>query len=118
MTRDFQQFGILTSVDSGQLVQLPFKLRNIKWWSVGSLTLVQAKALIRLPVLLEFPCCGSYILISFQKEIFLSESKVLISDLLYSKTCVKRPFSKRPKLVFKANYRLMQVKSIAESILQ
>ena len=34
--------------------------------------------------------------------------------ILYSKTCVKRPLSKRPKLVFKTNYRLMQVKSIAE----
>ena len=33
---------------------------------------------------------------------------------VYSKTCVKRPLSKRPKLVFKTNYCLMQVKSIAE----
>ena len=33
----------------------------------------------------------------------------------YSKTCVKRPLSKRPKIGFKTNYRLMQVKSIAES---
>ena len=39
--------------------------------------------------------------------------------LVNSKTCVKWPLSKRPKLVFKTNYRLMQVKSIAEwSILQ
>ena len=40
----------------------------------------------------------------------------------YSKTCVKRPLSKRPKIGFKTNYCLMQVKSIAEcskgSILQ
>ena len=40
----------------------------------------------------------------------------------YNKTCVKRPLSKRPKSVFKTNYRLMQVKSITEcskwSILQ
>ena len=40
----------------------------------------------------------------------------------YSKTCVKQSITKRPKLVFKTNYRLMQVKSIAEcskgSILQ
>ena len=40
----------------------------------------------------------------------------------YSKTCVKQPLSKRPKLVFTTNYRLMKVKSIAEcskgSILQ
>ena len=32
----------------------------------------------------------------------------------YSKNCVKRPLSKRPKIGFKTNYRLMQVKSIAE----
>ena len=41
----------------------------------------------------------------------------MISELtkcIYSKTCVKRPLSKRPKMVFKTNYRLMQVKSIAE----
>ena len=44
------------------------------------------------------------------------------SENIYSKTCVKRPLSKRPIIVFKADYRLMQVKSIAEcslwSILQ
>ena len=34
--------------------------------------------------------------------------------LVYSKTCVKRPLSKRPKMFFKTDYRLMQVKSIAE----
>ena len=32
----------------------------------------------------------------------------------YSKTCVKQPLSKRPKLVFKTKYCLMQVKSVAE----
>ena len=31
-----------------------------------------------------------------------------------SKTCVKWPLSKRPKIIFKINYRLMQIKSIAE----
>ena len=44
------------------------------------------------------------------------------SYTIYSKTCLKPPLSKRPKLVFKTNYRLIQVKSIAEcskgSILQ
>ena len=34
--------------------------------------------------------------------------------LLYNKTCLKRPLSKRPKLFFKTNYQLMQIKSIAE----
>ena len=37
---DFQQCGILTSVDSDEPVQLPFKLRNSKWCSVSSLTLM------------------------------------------------------------------------------
>ena len=40
----------------------------------------------------------------------------------YSKTCVKRPLSKDKKMVFKTDYCLMQVKSIAqcskESLLQ
>ena len=34
--------------------------------------------------------------------------------LAYRKTCVKRPLSRRPKMVFKNTYRLMQVKYIAE----
>ena len=29
---------------------------------------------------------------------------------LYNKTCLKLSLSKRPKMVFKINYRLMQVK--------
>ena len=33
---------------------------------------------------------------------------------IYSKTCVKRQLSKRPKLVFKTYYHLLQVKSSAE----
>ena len=37
---DFQQGGILTSVDSDEPVQPPFKLRNSKWCSVSSLTLI------------------------------------------------------------------------------
>ena len=46
-----------------------------------------------------------------------------VSYYKYSKTCLKRPLrKKRPKLVFKTDYRWMQVKSIAEcskgSILQ
>ena len=35
---DFQKFDILTSVDSHEPVQPPFKLRNLKWGSVSSLT--------------------------------------------------------------------------------
>ena len=40
VTRDFQQCGILTSVDSDEPVQPPFRLRNLKWCSVSSLTLI------------------------------------------------------------------------------
>ena len=48
--------------------------------------------------------------------------KELMPHYRYSKTCLKRPLSKRPKMVFKTNYRLMQINSIAKcskgSILQ
>ena len=40
-TSDFQQSGILTSVDSDTPVQPPFKLRNSKWCSVNSLTSIE-----------------------------------------------------------------------------
>ena len=61
VTRDFQQCDILTSVDSGEPVQPPFKLiRNSKWCSASSLTLIEysshygcAKTLIRLRRLLR-----------------------------------------------------------------
>ena len=39
--RDFQQFDILTSVDSDEPLQPPFKLRNSKWCSVSSLTIIE-----------------------------------------------------------------------------
>ena len=39
-TWDFQHCGSLTSVDSDEPVQLPFKLRNSKWCSGSSLTLI------------------------------------------------------------------------------
>ena len=80
-TCDFQQCGILTSLDLDRPVQPPFKLRNSKVWSVSSLTAVNriftrfARALIRLRVcagwsepwlvahttLLEISCHGSII---------------------------------------------------------
>ena len=40
LTCDFQQCGILTSVDSDEPVQPPFKLRNSKCCSVSSLTII------------------------------------------------------------------------------
>ena len=49
------------------------------------------------------------------KKIFTIMHNYFYQDLyMYSKTCHKRPLKKRPKLCFKTNYRLMQVKSIAE----
>ena len=38
---DFQQSGILTGVDSDEPLQPPFKLRNTKWCSVSSLTIIE-----------------------------------------------------------------------------
>ena len=40
-TWDFQQFEIFISVDSDEPLQPPFKLRNSKWCSVSSLTLIE-----------------------------------------------------------------------------
>ena len=41
VTCDYQQCGILTSVDSDEPLQPPFKLRNSKWCSVSSLTIIE-----------------------------------------------------------------------------
>ena len=38
---DFQQCVILTCVDSNEPLQPPFKLRNSKWYSVSSLTIIK-----------------------------------------------------------------------------
>ena len=40
-TCDFQQYGIFTWIDSDKPVHLPFKLRNSKWCSVSSLTVIE-----------------------------------------------------------------------------
>ena len=37
---DFQQCGFLTCIDSEEPLQPPFKLRNSKWCSVSSLTII------------------------------------------------------------------------------
>ena len=41
VTCDFQQCGILTSVDTDEPVQPPFKLRNSKWCLVSSLRVIE-----------------------------------------------------------------------------
>ena len=67
VTCDFKQCGILTSVDSDEPVQPPFKLRNSKWCSVSSLALIEyssdkQKALIRLRVCAaDLRLCWSHI---------------------------------------------------------
>ena len=80
-TCDFQQCGVLTSVDSDEPVQPPVKFKNSKWCSVSSFTVKKickrlAKALIRLRVyadwsepllvahttLLEISCRGSNVI--------------------------------------------------------
>ena len=78
MTCDFQQCGILTSVDSDKTVQPPFKLRNLKWGSVSSLTVIEYLSdqqrlwsvcegwseplLVAHTTLLEISCHGSYVI--------------------------------------------------------
>ena len=41
LTCDFQQCGILTSVDSEEPVQPPVKLRNFKWCSISSFAVIE-----------------------------------------------------------------------------
>ena len=41
VTCDYQQCGILTCADSDKPVQPPLKLRNSKWCSVNSLTIIE-----------------------------------------------------------------------------
>ena len=43
-TWDFQQFDILTYVDSDEPLQPPFKLRNSKWCSVSNLTIIECSS--------------------------------------------------------------------------
>ena len=58
-----------------------------------------------------FSCCRSKLLSKHNKSGF---NMVKITTLMYSKSCLKRPLKRRPKLVFKTNYCIMQVKSITE----
>ena len=39
---------------------------------------------------------------------------MLVAQVKYSKTCLKRPLKKNTKMFYKTDYHLMQVKSIAE----
>ena len=45
---DFQQCGILTSIDSDEPLQPPFKLRNSKYDFVSSLTVIEDERMRRL----------------------------------------------------------------------
>ena len=44
---DFQQYGILASVDSSEPPQPPFKLRNSKWCPFSSLTIIEYSSDLR-----------------------------------------------------------------------
>ena len=66
-TCDFQQYGILISVDSDEPVQPLFKLRNSKWCPVSSLTVIKYLSwseplLVAHTTLLEISCRGSIII--------------------------------------------------------
>ena len=73
--------------------------------------------------LIETVCFSTHnIYILVEKDKLILNSAFLSGWGSYSKTCVKWPLSKRPKIGFQDQYSLMQVKSIAEcskeSILQ
>ena len=62
------------------------------------------------------PYCLQYMLLQNISRLEKQMTKVMTAGLRvrYSKTCLKRPLMKKTKMVFKTDYRLMQVKSIAE----
>ena len=75
------------------------------------------EACLRWETLTSFPhirILSNYIKIFYWLWCHTHASQGLKLKQAYSKTCVKQPLSKDHKLVFKTNYRLMQVKSIAE----
>ena len=58
---------------------------------------------------------GKSALVNNKSKLYSMLSNINIGIIIeFSKTCVKQPFSKRPKIVFKTNYHSMRVKSIAE----
>ena len=45
---------------------------------------------------------------------FAQLDSIIVDFIVYSKTCVKRPLSRRPKIGFQDQLLLMQVESVAE----
>ena len=92
-TCDFQQYGILTCVDSDEHAQPPDKVRNSKFCLVSSLTVIVAKALIRLCIcagwseplllthtrLLEISCRGS----NNDKPTILKEKRYVTDEKIF-----------------------------------
>ena len=114
-TCDFQQCGILTSVDSDEPVQPTFKPRNPKLCSASSLAIIKylsdkqrlwsdgwsADLLVAHTTLLEILCCGSIQCICFSKIVLVDKNttytkcKILLVltkanhylDMYVNKTC-------------------------------
>ena len=61
------------------------------------------------------PACPSHSLISIFVYYFLKNIILNLQNAV--KFCLKRPLKKTKKLVSKTDYRLMQVKSIADSVI-
>ena len=65
--------------------------------------------------LLESSLLNNVIIFFWYKDILLIDQAAGTIKEKYSKTCLKRPLKKTQQtLVFNTNYRLIQVKSIAE----
>ena len=100
-TCDFQQCGILTSADSDEPVQPPFKLINSKWCSDSSLTLVEYSSdLQRLWSDCAFAqadlrhcrshiphCCKSHVAAQINKKIMITyRYSIYFQSIFYHKT--------------------------------
>ena len=96
VTRDFQQYGILTSVVSDGPVQPPFKRRNSKWCSVSRLTLIEyssnnqrlwsdcayAQADLRLCWSHKPLCWKSHVAADFYRTIFMGNPALRLFEVL------------------------------------
>ena len=103
---------------NGQQAKPPWGLNAFYWYQIFALD----SAVVEVQEM--FSSHGSLLTnaSSWRNTLFKLTHYDTPASIVYSKTCLKRPLSKGPKLVFKTNYRLIQVKSIAEcsngSILQ
>ena len=97
MACDFQQCGILTSVDSDESVQSPFKLRNSKLCSTSSLSHKIFKRLAHALIRLRYAQAGLSLCWSYMPHCWKSHVVAHIYKL-ESKAKIKNQYNQVPHL--------------------